>query len=238
MWHASVAAFATAEAPLRALLDAAEHERCALFHFDADRTRYAIAHGLLRLLVGHYVGMAAGALRFAEGEFGKPALAPGTARPVSFNLSHSGDLVLIAIAQSGDVGVDVERWSDRLDTDLLRLAEFAFSTAEHAAVRACDAASRRALFFDVWARKEAYIKARGHSVAAGLAHFDVPAEPGDPRPVTDRSRTADEAPWWLHDLAPGDGYSAALAVDRPGVRVIALAATPALVPAMMAPADG
>ncbi len=238
MWRASVAAFAITEPRLRILLDAAERERCEHFHFEADRARYAIAHGLLRLLVGHYVGIAAGALRFVEGEFGKPALAEGTARPVSFNLSHSGDVVLIAIAHSGAVGVDVERWNDRLDTELLRLAEFAFSTAEQAAVRACDAIQRRAMFFDVWARKEAYIKARGHSVAGGLSHFDVPIEPGDARPAIDRSLPADDAPWWLHDLAAGDGYSAALAVDRPGARVVALAASPALVSVMTVSANG
>lgn len=214
MWKASVAEHAPSERALRALLDASELERAARFHLDVDRVRHSVSHGLLRRLAGHYLDRPPATLRFDKGEYGKPHVAGEQEGGLVFNLSHSGDLVLIALSRGGSVGVDVECWTRGIDEQgLERITESVFSARERAALRLLDPALRRAAFFAVWSRKEAYIKATGLGVSHGLDHFDVSAEHDEARLLEDRSGVADVGEWALYDLAPGPGYSGALAID-------------------------
>ena len=214
MWKASVAEHARHEPALRALLSASELERAARFHFDADRVRHSVSHGLLRRLAGHYLSRPPAELRFAQGEYGKPHVAGVDEGGLVFNLSHSGDVVLIALAPGGRVGVDVECWTRRIDEQgLERIAEYAFSARERAALRLLNCADQRAAFFSVWSLKEAYIKATGLGVAHGLHQFDVLAESGEACLVEDRRGEVDVGQWAMYDLAPGPGYSGALATD-------------------------
>ena len=212
MWKASVAEHARHVPALRALLSASELERGARLHFDADRVRHSVSHGLLRRLAGHYLGRPAAELRCAQGEYGKPHVADEGG--LVFNLSHSGDVVLLAFAPGGRVGVDVESWTRRIDAQgLERIAEYAFSARERAALRLLNCADQRAAFFSVWSLKEAYIKATGLGVAHGLHQFDVLADSGVACLLEDRRGDVDVDQWALYDLAPGPGYSGALATD-------------------------
>jgi 4'-phosphopantetheinyl transferase len=94
---------------------------------------------------------------------GKPRLARDPER-LSFNLSHSGTLALIAVAPGGtEVGVDVERLRPR--RDLRRLAERWLPAADAAAIAAAGDEALEAVFYAAWTRHEARVKCTG----AGLA---------------------------------------------------------------------
>ena len=214
VWKASVAAYTPYERALGSLLEAGELERGMRFYFDSDRVRHVVSRGVLRTLAGHYLGKPPAALRFGLGPYGKPHLDGDNAGDLVFNLSHSGDVVLIALASSGRIGVDVEYWTQRRDAEGIdRIAESVFSAAERAALRVLAPADRRAASFMVWSRKEAYIKATGLGVSHGLDHFDVSADIGEARLLADRRGAVDVGDWALYDLAPGHGYSGALAID-------------------------
>ena len=220
VWKASLTQLAPHLPALRAVLQATELERAARFHFEIDRQRHLVSRGLVRTLAGHYLGRPPAALRFGIGTYGKPHLSDDDGR-LAFNLSHSGDVVLIAMARSGSVGVDVERWSQRLDEHgLTRLAESAFSATERAGLRLLDPAERRAAFFAVWSRKEAYIKATGRGVSSGLGHFDVSSDSADARLLSDRNDEAAVGTWTLRDLALGPGYSGAVVFDNHRLNVM------------------
>jgi 4'-phosphopantetheinyl transferase len=123
------------------------------------RRRFVAAHAALRLILGAYLDLAPDALAFALGEHGKPSLRqpldPDGAR-LEFNLAHSGDLALVAVARDHPVGVDVERWSE---VEHLELAERFFSRTERDALRALASVAEQldAGFFAAWTRKEAYL---------------------------------------------------------------------------------
>ena len=228
VWKASVAELASREAAFSALLDPREQARGARFRQQADRLRYAISHGLLRTLAGHYLGRVPTEVCFGEGTHGKPHVSGRDHGHLAFSLSHSGDAVLIALARRGNVGVDVESWNERLDERAMhRITESVFSTREGAALKQMAAEQRRAAFYAVWSRKEAYIKATGLGLSQGLAHFDVSPEPGEARLLADRNH--DAAGWVLHDLDPGPGYSAALAVNDVSLAPIAMHATSTII---------
>ena len=228
VWKASLTHLVPHVPVLRSVLDASELERAARYHFDEDRQRHVVARGLVRTLAGHYLDRPPAALRFGTGRYGKPHLSDDDAC-LAFNLSHSGDVVLIALARGGSVGIDVERWSQRLDDDgLTRLAESAFSATECAALRLLDPAEQRAAFFAVWSRKEAYIKATGHGVSHGLGHFDVSSDSADARLLSDRTDDAAVGRWTIRDLALGPGYSGAVVFDNNTLNVVTFNAESAL----------
>lgn len=200
------------------LLAPDEEERAGRFHFDRDRRRYVVARGLLRVILGQYLRRAPASLHFRYGAHGKPHVAaPEVA--LQFNLSHAGDVVLYAVTRRRRVGIDVERL-DRLE-DIASLALRVFSAREQAVFRRLPPEKRRAAFFACWTRKEAFIKAIGDGFSFPLEAFDVTVAPETPAALL-RTRTDPEAAarWQMHDLAPGAGYAAALAVEGRDVDVV------------------
>src|SRR5262245_17426844 len=108
-----------------------ERQRVGRFLFEADRKRHIIGRGLVRLLLGHLLGVPPRGLVLVNDVFGKPSIAGGisTGR-LEFNLSHSGDVVLVAVARTRRIGVDVEAVRTNFDID--SFAKRFFSAREHA----------------------------------------------------------------------------------------------------------
>jgi 4'-phosphopantetheinyl transferase len=154
---------APGDAQLRSL-SAAERERAARFVFERDRRRYLAAHCALRHVLATRTGTPAADLQFVEGAFGKPALIGE--RRCAFNLSHSDDVALIALAGHDDgdeIGVDLEML--RPMPDAQALARQNFSTAENAELTATRPEDRSLAFLLGWTRKEACLKAIGSGLS-------------------------------------------------------------------------
>lgn len=153
-------------AALMPILGADERARAARFRFARDRRRFVVRRARLRQLLGAAVGRAPAALVFAGSSHGKPLLADGP----PFSLSHSADMMLLAIGE-GDVGCDIE-WIDPA-LDWPPLAETFFTATERAALAALPPAAARRAFFACWARKEAFVKALGLGLSYPLDAFEV-----------------------------------------------------------------
>ena len=212
VWRASLDHVDGHLSSLMQLLSPEERERADRFHFNADRKRSVVARGLLRLLLGHCLGRCANQLQFQYNELGKPILAGGLHPSLQFNLSHSGDLVLIALSRGRALGVDIEQM--RMDVAAKEIASRFFSADECKGLASVALAEQHAAFFACWTRKEAYLKARGDGLSLSLAQFDVSFLPGDqPRLLATRHDPADVHRWTLRALEGGEGYQAALAVE-------------------------
>jgi len=194
-------------------LSMAERERANRFRFDADRDRFVRSRAALRMILASYLSTAPEALVFREGAHGKPFVdSPADAVPLRFNLSHSDNLALVAVARGREVGVDVERV--RPVSDMAGIAARFFSPLERQALDRVPPERRLHAFFATWVLKEAYLKGCGDGLLRRLEDFDVAT--GDdklPRLLSVRDRLGDEARWALWRLEPGDGYVAALAAD-------------------------
>jgi 4'-phosphopantetheinyl transferase len=201
VWAASVEKFAPLPPSLLQSLSADEIARGQHFVFEADRQRYRVARALLRRILGAYLGTAPSSLRFSNAIHGKPVLEDGR---LDFNLSHSGDRILIAVTRGQPVGVDVEQM--KIGGDLRELAESCFSVSERKVVFA-DKAGERARFYEYWACKEAWMKADGRGLGLPLTEFSlVGIEPAG----CYRVDPADPREWRIQSL-PFDGYGAAVA---------------------------
>lgn len=152
-----------------AALSADERARAARFVRDVHRRRFTAAHMALRELLAQHTGRAAAELQFASGPFGKPAL---RGQPTcAFNMSHSDELAVYAVATDGDIGVDVERLREMPDTDML--ARHNFTPAEQEQLGRAPASARALTFLYGWTRKEACLKAIGCGLQVEPYTFEV-----------------------------------------------------------------
>ncbi len=188
-----------------------ERDRAGRYRFDADRRRFAWTRGVLRALLAFYVGCPPGRIHFGAGPMGKLSLSPAH-EGVRFNVSHSHEWALIALARDRDVGVDVEHYRS-LRHELFQIATRFFAPVEVEALRALEPSEQHAAFFRIWSRKEACIKATGQGVSAGLDTFDVSigVEPAVALHVP--GRPDEETRWMMRSLDVGLDYGAAVAVE-------------------------
>ena len=155
-----------------AVLSAHERQRAERFVFPRDSRRFRAAHVALRLALAERIGVNAGAIRFVEGPFGKPAIEGEPA--CAFNLTHSGDVALIALADGAEIGVDAEVM--RVVDDATALARRHFTTAECAQLEHAAESQRDLVFLRCWTRKEACLKAIGSGLSIAPETFEAGAD--------------------------------------------------------------
>jgi 4'-phosphopantetheinyl transferase len=186
-----------------------EWTRAQRFVFATDRRRFVAARGALRAVLGRYTEQAPERLRFGYGTQGKPYLAD--AGNLEFNLSHSAELAVLALARGRRVGVDLEY--KRELQDLEALAQHTFAPGEWAALLSVPTESRHQRFFRCWTRKEAYLKARGDGLSFPLEAFEVSLDT-EPRLITNRLEPNEPNRWDLRAFAPAPACEACVAVER------------------------
>lgn len=203
-----------------AVLSHEEKARADRFHFERDRCAFIVCRGMLRRLISAYTGLDASRIEFRLGPQGKPSLKEEHESGLRFNVSHSGDIALLAFSLHQEIGVDVEL--KRADVDFLSLAELSFSRDERAAIHSCSPADRADLFYEFWTCKEACIKADGRGLSVPLDQFSVATRGVDPRwreiisvgsgPLAPGMRG--------RMLAVGENYAAAAVSNLPGWQVL------------------
>ncbi len=197
----------------RQLLSPDELERATRFRFESSRADYIISRGTLRFLLGLYLSAAGEDLRFDYSAYGRPSLHADSPWPsLDFNVSHSGEIVLLAFAHWRRIGVDVEKIRRDFGTD--EIAERFFSTAECDSLRLLPVEQRHEAFFRCWTRKEAFIKALGEGLSHPLNQFDVSLTADSPAVLLATRPDAQEVKrWQLWNLQVPSDYSAALAFE-------------------------
>jgi 4'-phosphopantetheinyl transferase len=195
-----------------------ERERAARFHFLRDRNRFIAGRGGLRQILGRYLQVHPIKLHFNYGPHGKPSVAhPDGLNNLQFNLAHSEGLALLAVTRSGKVGIDLERIRPLNDAEGL-VTRF-FCPREISAFQALPDTEKPAAFFNLWTRKEAWLKAIGEGIGHSLNLVEVSFLPGQPAHLLSLPEGPETAAQWnLRDLAPAPGFAAALAIhglDRP-----------------------
>jgi 4'-phosphopantetheinyl transferase len=164
----------------------------------------------MRLLLARYVGGTADTLPLEAATDGKPALA-GAARAVRFNLSHSGDLAVCAVAEgSGDIGVDLEQVRPLRDEE--GMARLLLSERERASLDTLAPPDRLRRLFWTWTCKEALLKGVGCGLDRPLDRIELSFADGASLRIDHQSRDEDLAAFTLHPFEPAPGFVGALAV--------------------------
>lgn len=172
----------------------------------------------LRMLLGAYLGVAGKDVSLLRGPRGKPVLdASRHGDDLHFSLSKSGRRLLVGIAAGHEIGVDLEL-RHRKPRDVPDLARRFFTDTEARAICDLGPEARDAAFMRIWACKEAVAKASGHGIANRFCRFSVNAgSDAPPSVINDEDHPVED--WRLVLLTPEEGYIAAVAVPRPGLRI-------------------
>lgn len=183
----------------------AERSRGSRYVVEPPRRRFLLCRRALRRCLAWLTQSAAKDIVLAAEVFGKPFLSSPAGTGIDFNVTHSGDWGIIAVARDCQVGVDLEVIDPQLD--IAGLASRFFSDLEQQALLACPEPLQRAAFYRIWNTKEAYLKALGVGMSLPLGSFSVAADPESAPAVI------------AGDLRNGPWYGAAFSADddSPGV---------------------
>ncbi len=203
----------------RAVLSPPEQARGERLRNPLHRRRHRAAWGQLRWLLASCLGRSPERLRFGRERHGKPFLVDA---PLDFNLSHSGECLLIAVAEGRPVGVDVERV--RPLSRMAALAEHCLAPSELAWWRNLEEAERIGAFFKFWTGKEAFVKADGRGLSLGLKRCVLTPDPLRLVAVPeDCGRPRD---WQLLEIEVGDPLQAALCIHGKPVSSVQVVGLP------------
>jgi len=200
---------------IKTYLSEDEVEISSKFHFERDRTRYVISHGILRKILSQYLTTPPETICFVRDEFGKPVLETNP-KDLKFNLSHSEDMALFAFTRSYPIGVDIEYIHPIKDIQLI--AKSFLSSEEMKAFLKLPKNIQPDSFFRVWTRKEALTKAIGTGITVPLEQLEVGVNPEEsPRLKFSQTNNLKHTNWKLVDLYPADDYIATVAVEIPEI---------------------
>jgi 4'-phosphopantetheinyl transferase len=205
VWRASLDWSGAILNRLENTLNAQERKRAERFLVPHARDRFVVARGILRELLGAYLGLDAAKVRLGYGPQGKPFLSPEHNSRICFSVSHSHEMGLFVFASGQEVGVDIEQVKTNFRG--MEIATHFFSEEETAGLAKLPPKLAEEAFFGCWTRKEAYVKARGHGLSVPLRSFTVS--------FTEKQQLVpDEAGvlWSCYALEPAIGFTGAVVV--------------------------
>jgi 4'-phosphopantetheinyl transferase len=173
LWYGFVEDFVDAAELVesRALMNKSERVRSEGFHFDVDRNRFIAARGALRRILSRYAPVEPEQWQFGINAFGRPHIA-GPLQDVdglTFNLSHTQRMIVVAVGRHCRLGVDAETTAQAPVG--LEIADRFFAADEALDLRAQPPHLRQRRFMEYWTLKEAYTKARGEGLSVPLHQF-------------------------------------------------------------------
>ncbi len=208
IWHFNVDEFSKDVESYAKLLSLEETSRANSFKFAKDRTVYVLARALLRILSGRYLNEIPENIEFDYGEYGKPDYNFQT--QIKFNLSHSGNMIVIAFTKNFDIGVDLEKIKN--DFDVIDIAQHFFSPDEIQTLEALPEKEQVHGFYRCWTRKESFIKAKGNGLSFPLTSFSVSLDLDSAEILRTEWKVAEKKEWKLFSFEPDNGYLGALSV--------------------------
>ena len=190
---------------LKRFLSKDEIARAEAFFYPELTSRFIAARAILRCILSAYLQISAEEIIFRYNDYGKPLL--DHSNGLCFNLAHSNNYAVFAIALESNIGIDLE--AVRSDFDFVDIAKRFFSTSETESLLTLPSEDQVDAFFRCWTRKEAYIKAKGQGLSLSLQDFSVTLEDVEQSRIWTPSPEED---WHAFHFRPFPGYVAALAV--------------------------
>ena len=188
-----------------------ELARAEAFRVATARRAFLVARHSLRSILAEYVRCEPSTVCFVYGKFGKPQLSPSHhSTDLTFNLSHSSDVAVLAIGRGRRIGADVELI--RAVPEAEGIAARYFAPGERSLLAATAAPQYQKSFFQIWTHKEAVLKATGEGIGRGLSELDIGNHLSPARADECRTHFAD-ANWMISELSLGESYVGAVAVE-------------------------
>jgi 4'-phosphopantetheinyl transferase len=214
IWHGNIAAEDADYQSYWRVLDAAERAHAEKIKNDLLHKRYVETHGRLRNILGKILNEPPERININKTEHGKPYLAD--APELVFNLSHSGNAMVIAVSWNCQLGVDMEYCKPR--TSLAGLVDKCFAEEESRYWYKLSEAQKITEFYRFWTRKEAFVKATGRGIGLGLNRCVInPESQGEFLRIP--AEYGQASMWHALDITLGQGACCALVTDKDIVEI-------------------
>jgi 4'-phosphopantetheinyl transferase len=220
VWSASLAQPTDLAASFSSVLSLDEKARAERFYFERDRIHFVLGRGLLRKILGGYLGMEPAWIEFSYGPYGKPALKTGDSNhTLQFNLAHSKGLALLAFCWNRPLGIDLEHVRPMASED--DFAAQVFSASESALIASLTGEQKRQAFFKIWTCKEAFFKASGDGLTKPIDQAEIALDAGEAARLVSIAGDPQQASGWrLQTFQPVADYQAALAFQGDECKVV------------------
>ncbi|WP_250238575.1 4'-phosphopantetheinyl transferase family protein [Cardinium endosymbiont of Oedothorax gibbosus] len=192
--------------PFLQCLAAEEQVQASKYYTDHLRRQYIISHGILRYILGYYTKQHPKDIIFSYGAYGKPFLKESN---ITFNMSHSHDLVGYAIALDSRVGIDIELHDKNLEVQ--ELAHLVFTPTEYRFFTCLNGDAKVSFFYDIWTKKESLIKANGQGLSYPINTIETM---GANTIALASKQNRYPKSWYCFPLRVKGDYSAALAIEH------------------------
>jgi 4'-phosphopantetheinyl transferase len=180
--------------------------------FDQHRKQLLLGRVLMRVALSSYDrSVAPASWNFTHNDYGKPTIsAEQNQASLYFNLSHSTEMVVLAVSRFKDIGIDVE--CVRKPRRIAAIAQRYFSKNEAAQLLNLPEDQQQSRFYDLWTLKEAYVKACGMGLAIPLQHFSYGFAGNDGLTIKfDEQRNEVGKAWQFWQLSAGSDFKLAVA---------------------------
>lgn len=169
------------------------HEQERVQKMVRGKETYIASRWLLRKVLSRYTSQHARDVEILRTDKGKPYLAHSN---IHFSLSHSGRWAVLAVSTSGAMGIDIEAAERK--RDLAGIAESYYHPQEFAQLQALAGNQQTDYFYRLWTLKEAFFKATGTGISAGLdkIHFMLNNDEIQAEIATDLA--IEKADWKFH----------------------------------------
>jgi 4'-phosphopantetheinyl transferase len=160
------------------ILSKEELSRAESFKFDHHKLDFIASHGYLRMILSQYLKCPPGMIEYDVGKYGKPFLKNQSFQhKIHFNMSHSQDMAVYAVALDVAIGVDIEKIE--YETNIVDLINHVFTSQEIKVFMATEDALKHQVFYEIWTRKEAILKTTGEGLNFPLTELEVLAPPNE-----------------------------------------------------------
>jgi 4'-phosphopantetheinyl transferase len=152
------------------LLSDAEQKTAQRILSAEERNIFVISKAFLRVLLQSRTNVPADQWGFESNAFGRPFVEyPADYRNLYFSVSHTKGLTACVLAETSEIGIDVENISQ--DRGFIDIARGFFSSKELDVLTATPRKELNRKFYAYWTLKEAYVKAMGIGLSISLSSF-------------------------------------------------------------------
>ncbi|VAW62835.1 4'-phosphopantetheinyl transferase [hydrothermal vent metagenome] len=158
------------------LLSDEEKQRSERFKFYKHRKLFIASHGFLHATLARYIEVPENGITFSYAKYGKPCITDEqNKKAIQFNLSHSGNLAILAVCQNHSLGIDIE--FTKRNADWKGIIKRFFTQREQDRLLALPENRQKEAFFKMWTRKEAHMKVTGQGLHLSPDEFEVSVPP-------------------------------------------------------------
>lgn len=171
--------------------------------------KYIISHGILRYILGFYTKQHPQKIEFNYSEYGKPFLKNSN---IQFNMSHSCNMVSYMIALNYRVGIDIELHDKNLNIE--DFADLVLTPEEYKYLSSLKSRDKLRLFYILWTKKEALVKAIGQGLSYPINTIEVIRLLSGKGVLLNDKNNELRQPWYCYELEVPENYSGAIGIEN------------------------